>query len=127
MVNSIPMLFIARLARLNQHRGGDDALQVLAVAGNGEPGDADGPANEAQFSFPIGIAVGRDGTIYVADSGNHKVRKITPGGVVVTVAGTGQAGFNDGAAAEAQFANNKVQTPQTQDEPEASGLCYWRI
>ncbi len=77
---------------------------VLAVAGNGEPGDADGPVNEAQFRFPIGIAVGRDGTIYVADSGNHKVRKITPGGAVVTVAGTGQAGFKDGAAAEAQFA-----------------------
>ncbi len=77
---------------------------VETVAGTGEPGHTDGPAEEAQFNFPIGIAVARDGAIYVADSGNSKVRKISPEGVVTTVAGSGERGFRDGEAAEAQFA-----------------------
>lgn len=76
---------------------------VATVTGTGERGYVDGPIAEAQFIFPIGISVATDGTVYVADSGNARVRKITPDGVVTTVAGSGEKGFKDGPAAEAQF------------------------
>ena len=93
-----------RVVRINAE--GD----VVAVFGTGEQGDRDGPASEAQFDFPIGIAVARDGTIYVADSGNSKVRKISPEGEVTTLAGDGHRGFRDGEAAEAQFNGLNVLT-----------------
>ena len=46
------------------------------IAGSGEAGDVDGPADEATFSSPQGVAVGRDGTIYVADTDNSAVRAV---------------------------------------------------
>ena len=65
---------------------------VATVAGTSKAGFADGPAKTAQFNEPIAVAVERTGTIYVADRNNHRVRKITPDGMVVTLAGDGQAG-----------------------------------
>jgi sugar lactone lactonase YvrE len=76
---------------------------VTTVAGTGEDGFADGPAGEAQFSEPGGVAVDAAGNIYVADGGNRRVRKVTPDGEVMTVAGSGEQGSRDGAALEAQF------------------------
>lgn len=70
----------------------------------GFPGFADGPAEEAAFSGPRDLEVDADGTVYVADTGNHCVRKITPDGQVSTVAGVcGEPGFDgdDGPAEEA--------------------------
>jgi sugar lactone lactonase YvrE len=60
---------------------------VTTFAGNGTGGYVDGPANTAQFKYPTGIAVNKTtGDVYVADRGNNMVRKITPAGVVSTVA-----------------------------------------
>ena len=61
---------------------------VSTVAGTGEPGYVDGPASQAQFNRPLGVAVDNDGNIYVADSENGRVRKITPEGVVSTIGGS---------------------------------------
>ena len=69
---------------------------VSTVAGSGIRGYRDGSAEEAMFGYPTGIAVDRDGNIFVADRGSHTVRKITPTGRVVTVAGNGKPGFADG-------------------------------
>jgi len=63
----------------------------------------DGKLSAAKFNTPSGLAIDKKGNIYVADTGNHVIRKIEPNGKVSTLAGNGQAGFRDGAAAQAQF------------------------
>jgi len=89
------------------------AGQVTTLAGKGA-GHVDGPANVALFNFPADVAV-HQGSIYVADSKNHRVRVISPvagsgsdAGVgvkweVKTIAGDGVPGFKDGPAASARF------------------------
>ena len=70
---------------------------VTTLAGvAGHPGFADGSGSGALFDTPRGIATAKDGSIYVSDSGNQVIRKITPDGAVTTVAGTpGEAGSDD--------------------------------
>jgi sugar lactone lactonase YvrE len=77
--------------------------QVTTLAGAREPGYADGQGAEARFSFPAGIAVDAEGNLYVADTANHCIRRITAEGVVTTLAGSGEPGNADGPAGEAQF------------------------
>ncbi|MGH2607634.1 MAG: hypothetical protein ACRDHF_00980 [Tepidiformaceae bacterium] len=81
---------------------------VTTLAGSGETGLQDGVGTSAQFAGPVGIAVDEQGVVYVTDSPSHRIRRITPEGTVVTVAGSGPAGiaeggFKDGPALEAQF------------------------
>ena len=80
---------------------------VTTIAGRGgSEGATDGPGGIARFRHPRGIAVDRKGNLYVADTGNHTIRKITPAGNVTTLAGS--AGFQeatDGAARVARFAS----------------------
>jgi DNA-binding CsgD family transcriptional regulator/sugar lactone lactonase YvrE len=76
---------------------------IATVAGSradyGDSGDG-GKAVQAQLSVPLGVAVGRDGVLFIADTGNNRLRKVTATGVIVGLAGTGHAGFvGDGAAA----------------------------
>jgi streptogramin lyase len=73
----------------------DGTVDTIAGSGSLEPGSsavlggfADGAAHAARFNWPRGIAVAPDGTIYVADTGNHVIRKITPGGRVSVFAGS---------------------------------------
>jgi sugar lactone lactonase YvrE len=59
-----------------------------------------GPATQARLSFPFGVALGKDGTVYIADTGNNRIREITPSGTILPVAGTGLLGFGgDGGLA----------------------------
>lgn len=77
---------------------------ITTIAGNGIAGFAGdgGPATDASFSIPSGIAIDLSGNIYVADQYNNRVRKIDTFGVVTTIAGNGSAGFSgDGGPATA--------------------------
>ena len=78
---------------------------VTTLAGTaGFPGSADGTGAAARFGFPAGVAVDGSGNVYVADTGNSTVRKVTPAGVVSTLAGTaGSYGSADGTGAAARF------------------------
>lgn len=76
---------------------------VSTIAGNGSPGYADGAGKLAQFNGPIGVAVDKAGTIYVADTYNDRIRRIGTDGTVSTVAGSGTPGQLDGPGAAAMF------------------------
>ncbi|MDR2209180.1 MAG: IPT/TIG domain-containing protein [Azoarcus sp.] len=76
--------------------------EVSTFAGSGERGFADGEGNVARFSAPNGIAIDAAGNLYVGDSDNHRIRKITPTGVVSTFAG-GKRGFAEGKGSAALF------------------------
>ena len=64
-----------------------------------------GPAIDARLDVPSGVAMDSAGNLYIADSGNHRIRKVDSSGVISTIAGTGERGFggDGGAAVEAQL------------------------
>jgi len=76
---------------------------VSTLAGDGSPGYADGPAHQARFNGPIGVAVAPDGRIFVTDTYNDRIRVIDVNGIVTTLAGSGQPGADDGVADSASF------------------------
>ena len=80
---------------------------ITAVAGNGGVGFSGdgGPATSAQLNYPSGVAVDASGTLFVADTGNSRIRRVTPQGTITTIAGNGGMGFSGdgGPATSAQL------------------------
>lgn len=74
---------------------------ISTIAGNGFVGSTGdgGPATSASLNYPLGIAVDRNGNVFVAENGSRRVRKITPAGIISTVAGTDSGFSGDGGPA----------------------------
>jgi Immunoglobulin I-set domain/NHL repeat len=81
------------------------AGQIDLVAGlHGGSGNVDGSGGNAHFNYPLDVAVDSSGNLFIADSGNDVVRKMTPAGVVTTIAGTaGEKGYVDASGPSARF------------------------
>jgi streptogramin lyase len=99
-------VLIADLAN-NRVRRVSPAGTITTVAGSGIAGSSgdDGPATEAQLNSPRAVALTPDSGLLIADQGNDRVRRVSPAGVITTVAGTGLPGFSgdDGPATAAEL------------------------
>jgi hypothetical protein len=104
---------------------GDDVVRrvspsgiISTVAGTGTPGFSGdgGPATSAQLTSPNAVAVTADGGFLIADTGNRRIRRVAPTGIITTVAGTGVPGSSgDGGAATAAQLNNPTGLAATAD------------
>lgn len=91
---------------------------VSTLAGSGISGQSNGNGTGASFSFPDSVAVDASGNVYVADTSNHMIRKISPSGEVTTLAGSTTPGSTNGMGAAASFRNPSGITT------DASGNVY---
>lgn len=110
-------LYIADLSN-SRIRKVDPAGIITTVAGNGSfsfCGDG-GPATSACLAGPRGVAVAADGSVYIADTGNQRIRKVNSAGIITIVAGNGLGGFSgDGGTATSARLNNPVSVAVAPD------------
>jgi len=95
-VDSTGVIYATQTAS-HQVIGIDSVGNRRILAGTGSPGyrGEGGPATDAQLNAPSGVVLDAGGNVYFADGGNFRIRKITPDGVIQTIAGTGEKGFDD--------------------------------
>ena len=101
-VDADGVLYVADTGNNQIHRLDDEGMTAVAgVAGLGDGG----PATHARLLDPNGVAIDADGTVYITDTGNRRVRKVDAEGVITTFAGTGEQGDggDGGPATSAQF------------------------
>jgi sugar lactone lactonase YvrE len=106
--DSVGSLYIADVGNNRIRRVGRDGI-ITTVVGTGRRGYGGdgGPATLARLNAPAGVAVGLGDSVYVADTGNNRVRMISPDGTITTVAGTGETGYaGDGGVASQAVLNS---------------------
>jgi hypothetical protein len=105
---TLTLLALPAVAHAQGAAGTDGA--ITTIAGNGQVGSAGdgGPAGQAQLSAPADVAYLADGSLVIADSGNSKIRRVGPGGIITTAAGTG---FSDFGGDGGQATDADLDTP----------------
>ena len=83
----------------------ENVYKVTTLAGNGQPGFADGFGTNARFRNPVDLTIDEEGNLFVSDRDNHRIRKITAAGDVTTLSGNGEGISLDGALSQARFEN----------------------
>lgn len=109
-------LYVTQTRRVRR-AGSDDIFRFVAgLPSQGFSGDG-GPALEAQFDEIRGIAVSSDGTLYIRDSGNRRIRRVGSDGIIITIAGTGNLGFSGdgGPATQADIGTGPMAFGQNGD------------
>lgn len=101
-VDSYGNVFIAEAA-MNRILKVTPSGVITVFAGSTSPGNQDGTGTSASFNTPIALTIDADNFIYVADSYNNMIRKISPDGQVTTIAGSTMAGFVNGTGTNARF------------------------
>jgi NHL repeat len=97
-------LFVADTSNHTIRKVTPDGVVTTLAGSAGQSGSADGTNSTARFASPMGVAVDSAGNVYVADSGNQIIRKVTSDGVVTTLAGKAlQSGTTDGTSSTARF------------------------
>jgi sugar lactone lactonase YvrE len=97
-------LYVADEGNSNIRKISPDGVVSTLAGANGPSGSTDGTGPAARFGAPRALTADAAGNVYVADTDNHAIRKITPGGVVTTLAGkAGESGMADGPGAAARF------------------------
>jgi sugar lactone lactonase YvrE len=103
-VDSASNLYVADTFNHTIRKITSGGVVTTLVGSAGNPGSADGTGTNARFSYPHGLTVDSGGNLHVADNNNHTIRKITPSGVVSTLAGlAGNSGSTDGTGSNARF------------------------
>ena len=106
----------------------DRAGIITTVAGNGKQGYSgdNGTATQAELNVPTGLAVDSSGNLYIADLGNLRIRKVTPGGIITTVAGGGTQTSSTGPATGVQLAATFGVAVDHSDNLFIADLCLVR-
>jgi trimeric autotransporter adhesin len=107
----------------------DGSLSLAAgVGSSGFSGDG-GPATAAQISSPLGMAIDSAGNLYIADSGSNRIRKVTPAGIISTVAGNGKKGHSGdgGQATVAKLFEPNYVAVDSAGNLFITDLCNYRI
>ncbi|MBI2497783.1 MAG: hypothetical protein HYV75_07695, partial [Opitutae bacterium] len=103
-VTSAGVIYVSDTANATIRRIDPDKHVTTFAGSSGSRGNTNGSGTQATFSAPLGLALDLSGNLYVADSTNHTIRKITPPGVVSTLAGSaGQPGYANGNGSAARF------------------------
>jgi sugar lactone lactonase YvrE len=102
----------------------NDLGETQVLAGGSGLGYRDGPAADAQFRGPVGITRDRQGNLFVTDAGNSAIRKITPQGIVSTIAGGITVGNQDGPGQSAQFNSPEGIAIDSQGNLYVTDGCY---
>lgn len=89
---------------------------IVSTYAGASAGDADGSFGTGRFNGPTGVCVDAQGVVYVADYGNHKIKRVLPDGYINTIAGTGTAGATDGIGSSATFYNPAIVAVNNQNE-----------
>ena len=104
-MGKLTVLFLFCIAVFAQSSG---SIQTIAGTGSASFSSDGGPANQASLNVPVDVSFDRAGNLFIADQFNHRIRKVTPNGIISTVAGNGSAGFSgDGGPA----VNAQINTP----------------